>query len=141
VTIAFSPAFDRKTSPRTDAKHDFIVLECRNWVNVIAVTTDERLVMVEQYRHGSNTVELEIPAASWTRTTLTGSGRSSRTAEETGYEGEPAELIGPGICQPGDPHNTMYTVLVRNCHLRHELELDHGEDIETHLCHWGKFPH
>ncbi len=48
-------------SPRTGKEHDFYVLDSVNWVNVLAVTPDRQLVMVEQYRHGSNTVELEIP--------------------------------------------------------------------------------
>jgi hypothetical protein len=52
---------DRKLSPRTQAEHDFYVIDSNNWVNVIAITPDQKLVMVEQYRHGSNTVELEIP--------------------------------------------------------------------------------
>ena len=37
------------------------MIDCANWVNVIAVTPDRHLVMIEQYRHGSTTVELEIP--------------------------------------------------------------------------------
>ena len=50
-----------KVSPRTGKEHDFYVLNCNNWVNVVAITPDDHVVMVEQYRHGSNTVELEIP--------------------------------------------------------------------------------
>ena len=56
---------DEKISPRTGKLCDFFVIEAVDWVNVIAVTPDDELVMVEQYRHGSNTVELESPAASW----------------------------------------------------------------------------
>ena len=52
---------DLRLSPRTGVAHDFFVLESVDWVNVIAVTPNQHLVMVEQYRHGSDTVELEIP--------------------------------------------------------------------------------
>ena len=52
---------DEKISPRTNQAHEFFILDCVNWVNVVALTPDRQLVMVEQYRHGSNTVELEIP--------------------------------------------------------------------------------
>src|SRR5260370_28360251 len=52
---------DWKISPRTNHELDFFVLECVNWVNVIPLTPDRHLVMVEQYRHGSDPVELEIP--------------------------------------------------------------------------------
>lgn len=57
----FSLRNDLKINPRTGGRHDFFVLECPDWVNVVAVTRDARLVMVEQFRHGTNTVELEIP--------------------------------------------------------------------------------
>lgn len=57
----FSLRSDRAISPRTQQAHDIYVIDCPNWVNVIAVTPDRHLVMIEQYRHGSTTVELEIP--------------------------------------------------------------------------------
>src|SRR5262249_39824086 len=57
----FTVRSDLKVSPRTGQTHDFYVIESVNWVNVIALTTDGQLVMIDQYRHGSNTVELEIP--------------------------------------------------------------------------------
>src|SRR5947199_297052 len=52
---------DTKVSPRTGQSHDFYIIEAVNWVNVIPITTDGKIVMVEQYRHGSDTIELEIP--------------------------------------------------------------------------------
>src|SRR5271165_7534064 len=57
----FKVRSDTCVNPRTGKEHDFYVLDAVNWVNVIAVTPDQQLVMVEQYRPGSNTVELEIP--------------------------------------------------------------------------------
>src|SRR5579875_1558377 len=57
----FTLRSDVKISPRTGREHDFLVLDSVPWVNVIALTPDDHLVMVEQFRHGSNTVELEIP--------------------------------------------------------------------------------
>ncbi len=52
---------ERRVSPRTGEDHEFVVLDCVDWVNVLAVTTDRQLVMIEQFRHGTETVELEIP--------------------------------------------------------------------------------
>ena len=57
----FTIRSDAKISPRTGKEHDFFVLDSVNWVNVIAITPANELVMVEQFRHGTNTVELEIP--------------------------------------------------------------------------------
>ena len=57
----FTVRSDEKISPRTAEPHDFFVLDCVDWVNVLAMTPNEELVMLEQWRHGTDTVELEIP--------------------------------------------------------------------------------
>ena len=53
----FSLRTARRRSPRTGAEHDFYVIDCSDWVNVVATTADGRLVLVEQFRHGSASVE------------------------------------------------------------------------------------
>src|SRR5215469_4795117 len=52
---------ERAISPRTGKEHEFLVLDSVNWVNVVATTPDHQLVLIEQFRHGSKTIELEIP--------------------------------------------------------------------------------
>src|SRR5437773_3740305 len=63
----FTLRSDRKVSPRNGTEHEVFVIDAVDWVNVVAVTPDNHLVMVEQYRHGTNTVELEIPDRKSTR--------------------------------------------------------------------------
>src|SRR5271170_6460920 len=125
---------DFKISPRTGREHDFFVLDSVNWVNVIAVTPDQKLVMVEQYRHGSNTVELEIPGG------MMDAGETDPVAtavrelrEETGYEGDHARLLGRIHSNPAILSNRTFTVLVENCQLKHAMDWDHGEDLATRL--------
>jgi ADP-ribose pyrophosphatase len=125
---------DVKISPRTGQEHDFYVLDSVNWVNVVAVTPDRQLVMVEQYRHGSNTVELEIPGG------MMDPGETDPVAtavrelrEETGYAGENARVLGRIWSNPAILSNITYTVLIENCRLKHGVEFDHGEDLVTRL--------
>ena len=132
---------DLRRSPRTGEVHDFYVLESVDWVNVVAVTPDQQLVMVEQFRHGSDTVELEIPGG------MMDPGEKSPVAtgvrelrEETGYEGQGARVIGEIFPNPAIMANTCYTVLVENCVLRHPTVLDHSEDIATHLVPVAQIP-
>ena len=90
-------------NPRTGKEHDFFVLDSVNWVNVIAVTPDQKLVMVEQYRHGSNTVELEIPGGMMDPHETDPVATAVRELrEETGYAGENAAPAGPHPFQSGD---------------------------------------
>jgi ADP-ribose pyrophosphatase len=130
----FTVRSDEKVSPRTGQKHDFYIIDCVDWVNVLAVTPDEQLVMVEQYRHGTNTVELEIPGgimdASETSPVETG---VRELREETGYEGEKARLLGNVFANPAIMSNTCHTVIVENCSLKHAVEFDSGEDLITRL--------
>src|ERR1035441_3811627 len=91
----FTIRSDRLISPRTRQEHDFYVIDCVNWVNVIALTPDRHLVMIEQYRHGSTTIELEIPGGMIDAkdTSPTGAGLR-KLREETGYGGENPRLLG-----------------------------------------------
>ena len=125
---------DRKISPRTKETHELYVLDSPAWVNVIATTPDNQLVMVEQFRHGTNTVELEIPGGIMDRTdkdpVATG---VLELREETGYEGRDALLLGEVFPNPAIMSNTCYTVIVQDCVLKHPTQFDGGEDIITRL--------
>lgn len=137
----FTIRSDVKISPRTGKEHDFFVLDSVNWVNIVAVTPDQELVMVEQYRQGSNTVELEIPGGMMdpheTDPVMT-AVRELR--EETGYEGDNARQLGKIHSNPAILSNITYTVLIENCRLKHGVEFDHGEDLETHLVPAAEIP-
>jgi len=53
---------DRVRLPGGAVIDDYYVLEYPAWVNVVAVTTDDRLMLVRQYRHGLGRVGVELPA-------------------------------------------------------------------------------
>lgn len=130
----FTVRADEKISPRTNQPHEFFILDCVNWVNVVAVTADEQLVMIEQFRHGSNTVELEIPGGTMDPLDASPLATGVRELrEETGYEGTDACIIGEIFPNPAIMSNVCFTVLVQNCELHHELQMDSGEDLITRL--------
>ena len=125
---------DTSVHPRTGKEHDFFVLDSPNWVNVIAVTPNQELVMVEQFRHGSNTVELEIPGGMMDPHETDPVATAVRELrEETGYVGENARVLGRVFSNPAILSNITYTVLIENCRLQHDVEFDHAEDLETRL--------
>ena len=130
----FTLRSDRKVSPRNGSEHDVFIIDSVDWVNVVALTPDDRLVMVEQYRHGTETVELEIPGGMIDREDVSPVVAGVRELrEETGYEGENARILGRIFPNPAIQSNTCHTVLVEQCRLRHAVELDHGEDLITRL--------
>ncbi|MRR10820.1 NUDIX hydrolase [bacterium] len=137
----FTIRSERRRSPRTQQAHDFYVIDCAHWVNVVALTPDRQAVMIEQFRHGSNTVELEIPGG------MMDPGDASPVAagvrelrEETGYTGENDRVLGQVFPNPAIMSNTCYTILVENCVRTHPVEFDHGEDLVTRLVPIDQIP-
>ena len=137
----FTIRSDRLVSPRTEQEHDFYVIDCVNWVNVIAVTPEKQLVMIEQYRHGSGTVELEIPGGMidpHDDSPMAAGMRELR--EETGYEGQNPRIIGKTFPNPAIMSNTCFTLMLDNCRCVHPLAFDHGEDLLTRLVPISEIP-
>ncbi len=125
---------ERKVSPRTGDEHSVFVIDSVNWVNVIAVTPENELVMIEQYRHGSDAIELEIPGGMIDAHDESPAAAGTRELrEETGYEGEHPRIIGRIRPNPAIMSNTCFTLMVDNCRPRHPVAFDHGEDLVTRL--------
>ncbi len=121
-------------SPRTGATHDFFVIDAVGWVNVVALTPDRKMILVEQFRHGTETVELEIPGGmmdAHEASPITAGCRE--LLEETGFVGENPRLIGEVYSNPAIMSNTVYTVLIENCRPAAPVEFDATEDLATEL--------
>jgi 8-oxo-dGTP pyrophosphatase MutT (NUDIX family) len=124
---------DRAQSPRTRKDHNFYILESRDWVNVIPLTSDNDVVLVRQYRHGTRTITLEIPGG-----VIEGNDSPEETAmrelrEETGYHGSDIQLLGHMHPNPAFLNNICYTYLARDVTIVGEQEQDEKEDIEVVL--------
>lgn len=121
---------DRCVSPRTGQAHDFSVLETADWVNVIALTPDERVVLIDQYRFGTERVTLEIPGGMIDPGEAPLCAGERELLEETGYTAEALTVLGHVEPNPALQPNRCYTVLAMGCRPQPGGQaLDEREDI------------
>lgn len=122
----------RRRSPRTGADIGFFLVRTPDWVNVVALTEQEELILVRQYRHGTRQFSLEIPGG------LIDPGETDPAAaaarelrEETGHEARSLRRIGVMTPNPAIFTNRCFVYLARGCRRIAELAQDPGEDIEV----------
>jgi ADP-ribose pyrophosphatase len=136
----FNLRMDRALSPRTGEEHDFIVLASSPWVNVIALTDREEVVLIHQYRHGIREVTLEIPGG------LVDAGDDPRAAakrelsEETGYRGDEWIDLGYVHPNPAIQDNRCHTFLALGVKPAGTQSLDDKEDIALVLKPLAEIP-
>jgi len=112
---------------------DATVLEFRTWANVLAITKDQKVVLVKQYRHGVEKVLLELPGGIVEEGELPIVGVKRELLEETGYTTDNIVEVGNFYPNPANQTNTMYTFLALDVEKVAELNLDDGEEVEVHL--------
>jgi 8-oxo-dGTP pyrophosphatase MutT (NUDIX family) len=124
---------DRSISPRDGREHDFFCIEAPDWINVIPLTRHGEVVMIEQYRHGTNEVTLEIPGG------IVDEGEEAREAatrellEETGYEAADVLMLGRTRPNPALQNNWLYSFLARGSSFQRALVLDATEHTAVRL--------
>jgi ADP-ribose pyrophosphatase len=117
-------------SPVTGKEHTFYALDARDWTNIIAITPENRVVMVRQYRHGIEDVTLEIPAGHVETDDPSSEASIKRELlEETGYEVEEVVYIGAVHPNPAFLNNMCQTFLAKNAKKVGEQNLEETEDI------------
>jgi 8-oxo-dGTP pyrophosphatase MutT (NUDIX family) len=120
-------------SPDSGREQRYLRLTAPDWVNVIALDSSNRLILVEQYRHGTRTVTLEIPGGAVDRGETPADAAARELEEETGYA--PADVVQIGVVEPNPAFlsNCCWTFLATGCFLRDTLETDSSEELVVRL--------
>ncbi|NKB69319.1 MAG: NUDIX domain-containing protein [Candidatus Latescibacteria bacterium] len=121
---------DRYRSPRTGVEHDFFVQEMPEWVNIIPLTPAGKVVLIHQYRHGTERMSLEIPGGlAESEDGSFAEGARRELVEETGYEPERVISLGKVAPNPALQDNHCHSFLALGARPTGAQKLDPGEDI------------
>lgn len=108
----------------------YYVIESVDWVHVVAFDEKDRVLIIRQYRHGSGTIEHEIPCGCVDRGEAPLDAMRRELLEETGCTAEAFEPL-PTFC-PNPPRysNTVYPFMATGVRLVTQQKLDVTEQIE-----------
>ena len=118
---------------RSGREKEFYLFDFPDWVNIVAITSEQQIVLIRQFRYGTKKMEIEIPGG------MVNPGENPLAAgcrellEETGYAGNSARIIGKVCPNPAIQRNACYTVLVEDVKKVADPALDDMEDIECLL--------
>jgi 8-oxo-dGTP pyrophosphatase MutT (NUDIX family) len=112
----------------------YYVLEYPTWVNVVALTKEKEVVLVQQYRHGFQKTLLELPAGAMETSDISPAEAIKRELlEETGYTGKEFIHTGTISVNPSNHNNLTHCFLALDVELVNKPHLDDTEQIQVVL--------
>ena len=106
---------------------------CGDWCNVVAVTPEREVVLIRQYRFGTEAIELEVPGGNLDPREVPLDAARRELREETGYEADTITLLGSASPNPALQGNTCHFFLATGARPTGATSFDEHEDIEVVL--------
>jgi 8-oxo-dGTP pyrophosphatase MutT (NUDIX family) len=124
---------DKCELPNGNIVPAFYVNEYPDWVNAFALTKDGKVIMVKQYRHGIEQVDIEVPGGVLEENETWQEGAKREVLEETGYTFENWVYLGKVSANPSTTNNYTHIFLATGGEKVAEQELDESEEVEVVL--------
>jgi ADP-ribose pyrophosphatase len=112
---------------------NYYVRESRGFVTVFALTDDEQVVLVRQYRYGSDSIHLELPAGMLLDDETPRDCALRELAEETGHEVLRCDLAAEYLPEPVRSTARAYVYVASGARKTREPKLDPTEHLEVEL--------
>ncbi len=94
---------------------DFYVLKVPEWANVLPITSENTIILVEQYRYGIQQPTLEIPGGIVDPSEEPLEAVKRELAEETGYYSDSWSSLGKVSANPAIMTNYSHIYLAEDC--------------------------
>ncbi len=125
---------------RDQTSHDFYVLEAPDWVNVIAITEDGNVVLIEQHRHGTGDRTLEIPGGMVDEGEEPIQAAARELFEETGYRPGNMLYLGKTRPNPAIQNNFLHSFVAQWCRFEAAPEFHDSEHTIVRLERLSEIP-
>lgn len=111
------------------------IMEFPDWVNIIAITKEQKFVLISQYRHAIGETHYELCAGVVDKTDTSALAAAQRELlEETGFGGGEWSLFMRLSPNPTNHTNHSYTFLAVGVEQQDAPHQEPSEDIQTHIC-------
>lgn len=127
--ILFQTRYDWVKNPRNAKLMKAVILEAADWVNIVAVTREKKIVVVKQFRFGIAKTTVEIPAGIIENGETPEQAAIRELKEETGYTANKWQYLGWFEANPAFLNNVCHAWLALDVTKTHPLQLDEGEQI------------
>lgn len=125
---------DKCESPQGKIIDPYYVYEFPEWVTAFALTEENQVVLIRQYRHAIAEVILELPGGCADNTDNNFEAAIARELlEETGFSFSSYEYLGKTSPNPATNNNWMHMFLATGGKKIAEQHLDGNEEIEVEL--------
>ena len=126
-------AREDRVNPRTGAPWPFFVIDLPDWVNVVAITPDDEIVLVRQWRVGTGASSVELPGGVVDPGEAPEAAARRELLEETGFTALEFVPLGQVHPNPALQSNRCFFFLARGATRQAEQSLDAGEDVAVEL--------
>lgn len=118
---------------------NYYVRESRGFVTILALTADQQVVLVRQYRYGADSIHLELPAGMLLDDEDPRECALRELAEETGFEVDRCDLVAEYYPEPVRSTARAYVYLAFGAHEARPPSLEATEYLVVELAPLATF--
>jgi len=127
--VLFQARYDWVRNPRNEKSMKAVILESADWVNIVALTPEKKVVIVKQFRFGVAKTTVEIPAGIIHKEETPEQAAVRELSEETGCIASSWKYLGWFEANVAFLNNVCHSWLALDVVKTYSPQLDEGEDI------------